>query len=85
MDGSDVVIVESWRSRQPGESVREVSAAQLADVMEGMWKARRRATAHRSGRFDDGEVGGVVPHPDTGRLVWWAELPDDDEDDRGIG
>jgi hypothetical protein len=78
LDVSERVTVRSWHERDGRRvdgRVRDLAAAELAVVMERLWKGRRRAVAHRPGDFAD-EVGGVISHPVTGRLAWWAEVPE---------
>ena len=76
MRPDDVVTVRAWQRRRDGRrvggTVRKVKAEDLAGHLACVWRGRRHAVAE----LDGVEVGSVGPHPDTGRLIWWAEIPD---------
>lgn len=68
---SEAVTIRSWPHR--GNGPGRVERLAVGAVGDRLAEYRRRGRCAEVEADDGHLVGEVAPHPDTGRLVWWAE------------
>lgn len=72
----DLVIIHYWQKGQPSVTITCVRWSALADELASLHRGRRHAIAWFKGDEHGEQLGGVSPHPESGRLEWWCAVPE---------